>query len=302
MCVRSKTHIRIRVAAMMVTRASLNQNVLSNLLVLLPPLTEQTQIAKYLDTKTQAIDKKINLLNTKIEYYKELRKTIINNAVTNGLDKNVKLKESELGFDIPTHWHIKRLKDVYKTYTGNSIADRGLYEIKENSRFYISTKDIDFDTGLINYDNGTYVQITDKEFKIAFKNSTLICLEGASAGNKIGFTTEDICFVNKLCCVRGNENRITNKYFYYFTLSEAFKQQFFGVLNGMIGGVSMNLLKNFNIAQPPKKEQTEIATYLDTKTSTIDKITTNLQSQIETLIELRKTLINDAVTGKVKVN
>ncbi len=271
-----------------------------NIAFAFPPLTEQIQIATFLDTKTQAIDKKINLLTTKIEYYKELRKTIINNAVTKGLDKNAILKESE--FNIPTHWHIKRVKDVYKTYTGNSIPDRGLYEIKENSRFYISTKDIDFDTGLINYDNGTYIQITDKEFKIAYKNSTLICLEGASAGNKIGFTTADICFVNKLCCVRGNENRINNKYFYYFTLSEAFKQQFFGVLNGMIGGVSMNLLKNFNIVQPPKEEQAEIAIYLDAKTSTIDKITTNLQTQINILKELRKTLINDVVTGKIKVN
>jgi type I restriction enzyme S subunit len=79
---------------------------------LYPPLEEQTTIAQYLDNKTRAIDKKINLLTKKAETYKELRKSIINDAVCKGLDKNVKLKESGIDWigKIPEHWKVERLK------------------------------------------------------------------------------------------------------------------------------------------------------------------------------------------------
>jgi type I restriction enzyme S subunit len=69
----------------------------------------------------------------------------------------------------------------------------------------------------------------------------------------------------------------------------------------MIGGVSIGLLKNFNISKPPLSEQTAIANYLDEKTSKIDAIVSNIANQIITLKELRKTLVNDVVTGKIKV-
>ncbi|MBN8574796.1 MAG: restriction endonuclease subunit S, partial [Candidatus Kapabacteria bacterium] len=73
---------------------NINQDAVKNLFIIYPPLSEQTAIAEYLDTKTQANDKKINLLTKKAETYKELRKSIINDAVCKGLDKSVKLKES----------------------------------------------------------------------------------------------------------------------------------------------------------------------------------------------------------------
>ena len=61
------------------------------------------------------------------------------------------------------------------------------------------------------------------------------------------------------------------------------------------------VLNNYPCPVPPLKEQNAIATYLDKKTEIIDSIVTNIIKQIETLKELRKTLINDVVTGKIKV-
>lgn len=58
---------------------------------------------------------------------------------------------------------------------------------------------------------------------------------------------------------------------------------------------------NALLTVPPVEEQTAIADYLDNKTNTIDAILTNITKQIEGLKELRKTLINDVVTGKLKV-
>lgn len=70
---------------------------------------------------------------------------------------------------------------------------------------------------------------------------------------------------------------------------------------GAQGGINQEDVKYFLIPFPPKQEQTEIATYIDAKTSTIDAIINNLQLTINNYYELRKTLINDVVTGKVKV-
>jgi len=274
-----------------------------NFQIALPPLSEQTAIAQYLDTKTQAIDKKINLLTQKAETYKELRKSIINDAVCKGLDKGVKLKESGIEWigKIPKHWEVKRVKDCFNLFTGNSISDKGLFERKENSIDYVSTKDIDFETGKITYDNGVYIPIEDKGFKLAKANSILICIEGANAGKKIGFTEKDICFVNKLCAIKSKSKNNIDKYLFYYTQSLLFEKQFFSILNGLIGGVSLNSIKYFDIVSPTKEEQTSIASYLDEKTQKIDAIVSNIGKQVDTLKELRKTLINDVVTGKIKV-
>ena len=69
----------------------------------------------------------------------------------------------------------------------------------------------------------------------------------------------------------------------------------------MIGGVSINKVKSFSVAIPSRNEQQEIADFLDAKTQTINNIIDNIRDQIITLKELRKTLINDVVTGKIKV-
>jgi type I restriction enzyme S subunit len=272
--------------------------------IAIPSLEEQTAIAEYLDTKTQAIDKKVSLLEKKIGYYQELRKSLINETVTKGLDKNVKLKDSGIDWigQIPEHWEVKRLKDCFHLFTGNSISDKSGFENPVDSIPYVATKDIDFYTGKITYDNGIYIPIVDKSFKRAKPNTTLICIEGANAGKKIGFTEQKVAFVNKLCAIKRNNQINYDKYLYYFTQTNLFNSQFFSLLNGLIGGVSVSLIRQLNVLIPSKDEQVEIVEYLDSRLSQIDQIITNIQAQITTLKELRKTLINDVVTGKIKVN
>lgn len=271
---------------------------------IVPPLGEQIAIANYLDSKTQLIDRKIELLNNKISFYKELRRSLINKVVCRGLDDSVKLKDSGIDWigKIPEHWGFYRLKDKFDIYTGNSISDKTIYENNINGLPYIATKDIDIDKGNINYDNGMFIPYAKvNDFKISHERSSLICIEGASAGKKMGFNTRKSCFVNKLCSIKSKRDNTEDKYFYYQLHSDIWTIQFFAVLNGMIGGVSVNSLKSFHVIFPPKGEQIEIVKYLDKQTNNIDYITNNLYLQIDKLQELRKTLINDVVTGKIKV-
>lgn len=273
--------------------------------ILCPSIAEQQAIANYLDAKTQAIDKKVTLLEQKIETYKKLKRTLINQTITKGLRSlsEVEMKDSGIAWigQIPQHWEVKRFKDVLNLFTGNSISDKNGFDYIENSIPYVSTKDIDFNTNEINYENGMYIPKSDKTFKRAKKGTCLLCIEGANAGKKYGILNQEVAFVNKLAALKFKANRNFDKYLYYYIQSIAFSGEFFPLINGLIGGVSVNKLKEFNIILPPKSEQVEIAKYLDHKTTTIDAIVSNIGKQIDTLKQLRKTLINDVVTGKIKV-
>ena len=285
-----------------VTRASLGQGLLNQLPTLLPPKDTQEKIASFLDEQSLTIDRELSILEQKIEKYKELKQTIITEAVVRGLDKNVVLKSSEITWigDIPKHWEIKRFKDIAILSTGNSMSNKEDYEISIDAYPYIATKDINIGTNHIDYDNGVYVPKTDLKYKVASKYTTLLCIEGGSAGKKVAFLNKPVCYVNKLCNIK-SKSSMFSKYTYYYVASHSFRLEFFSYINGLIGGVSTFTLKTFSISVPPYEEQVAIANYLDEKTSKIDSIVEVIGKKIDVLKEFRKTLINDVVTGKVKV-
>ena len=278
--------------------------VLGRMSVYYPPFSEQTAIANYLDTKTAAIDRKIELLTVKATKYKALRRSLINETVCRGLNLDVPMKDSGIEWigKIPAHWEVKRVKDQLELLTGNSISDKTDYGDSNNSIPYIATKDIDIHSGIVDYENGIYIpEIELNNFKAIKYHSILLCIEGGSAGKKIAFNTRKICFVNKLCSFSKKGNTIKLKYNFYQMQSAPWLFQFNQALNGLIGGVPISLLKTFKLITPPKIEQLEIAQYLDKQSSQIDTILTNINNQISKFTQLRKTLINDVVTGKIKV-
>ena len=148
--------------------------------------------------------------------------------------------------EIPKEWEVVKLKRIVELYVGNSIKDeeKSKYLDNINAIPYISTKDIDIANSTINYENGMYTKIGDSNFRVAKKDSILLCIEGGSAGRKISYLLQDVSFVNKLCCFEGKIN-VRKKFLYYFLKSESFKSEFFLNISGLIGGVSQNLLKNF---------------------------------------------------------
>jgi len=189
---------------------------------------------------------------------------------------------------LPKGWEIKRLSEIGKVYNGNSINEKvkkDKYEDLDDGFPFIATKDISYESN-IDYDNGIKIPFEEKSsFKTAPKNTVLICAEGGSAGRKIGFTNQEVCFGNKLFALAINKN-IESRYVYYYYFSAIFQKHFAIELAGIIGGVSMNKFKNLEIPLPPLKEQQCIVAILDEAFAAIAKAKANAETNLKNAKEL----------------
>ena len=171
--------------------------------------------------------------------------------------------DEELPFEIPKTWEWTKLSFVSDMFTGNSINENEKnlkYKGLSEGYFYVATKDVNFNNE-IDYYNGVRIPKNSKKFRIAPKNSILFCVEGGSAGKKIAITDKDICFGNKLCCFVSYG--IDIKYLYYYIQSPMFIYDFKRNTTGIIGGVSINTLKQMFLPLPPIEEQKRIVEKLD---------------------------------------
>jgi type I restriction enzyme, S subunit len=168
-------------------------------------------------------------------------------------------------------WITQLLSQVANVVPGNSVPAKQKDELYAGVEGmpYVATKDIGFD-GIIDYQNGICIPKNYlNKFKISPIGATLVCAEGGSAGRKIAYSLNECCYVNKLVSFQPN-GKIVPKFLYYYVLSAEFQLQFRGALHGLIGGVSLSKMKNFNISYPPLAEQQRIVAKLDAAFAEID--------------------------------
>ena len=194
---------------------------------------------------------------------------------------------------IPNNWLFCRMQEIASIYNGNSISE----EIKlrnftglTGGYNYIATKDIGFDS-IIKYENGVKIPFTRKDFKIAPKNTPLLCIEGGSAGRKLGFLSEDVCFGNKLCAFVSPFPR----WIYYYLQSHSFRNHFNTNKNGLIGGVSINKLKQSSIPVPPMAEQKRIVKKIEELFGVIDEQVKRLEATHAALVSYRQSVLTDCL-------
>jgi type I restriction enzyme S subunit len=207
--------------------------------------------------------------------------------------------------EIPEKWRISKFKYVSKLYTGNSLNDeqKVLYESDDEYHIpYVSSKDIDLNTRSVNYNNGLRIPKENNPLKVSPKDSFLLCVEGGSSGRKMVYLDREVCFVNKLCSFKSVEN---TRFQYYFIQSSNFQDKFRLSLSGLIGGVSISTLRDFELVLPSIQEQYQIVQFLDENTELIDKLISTKERKISLLKEQRTSLIHQGVTkglnSKVKM-
>lgn len=290
----------------------LNKDELGKSMISIPPLPEQTAIAAYLDRKTAAIDKKVELLEQKIAYYQQLRKSLINQTVCRSLDRNVKLKDSGIKWIgmIPEHWVAKRMKDIGFLFSGLSgKSGEDFNQDKNNNNCdYIPFTNI-FNNNTINPEIMGKVVVSALEKQNKVKRNDLFFLMSSEDYDGLGkssLLTLDLknTYLNSFC----KGFRITQKEVYPAFLNYQLQSNTFKRILQVEGkgftriNLKSEKISDFKVFIPNTiKEQEAITYYLDNKTQKIDSIIINIKTQIATLKELRKTLINDVVTGKIRV-
>lgn len=142
-----------------------------------------------------------------------------------------------------------KLLNLTDFITGNSINTqlKSTKYSNSNGKYpYISTKDLNYGLNEIEYKNGITIPENTK-FRIAEKNSVLMCIEGGNALIKMGINTEEVCYGNKIMAFKPKDNYLP-KYLLYFFMSYQFQEQ--TKLSGLIGGLSKGKLKNIIIPMP----------------------------------------------------
>lgn len=262
-----------------------------------PPKDERIRIAKYLDKKLSEIDHQVSLLTSKRDAYLRLKKSIINHAFTHGLDPNVKMKDSGIEWigEVPEHWEVKRMKDICALSPNIKSCpeyEYGSYLPMEGLRLdQIETSD-----ELVSTLQGKYTPFEDNDLLVAkvtpcFENGNIAIAKGLTNG--VGFGSSEI-FV-----LRANKyNNI--RFLFYMSLSSKFHDKACATMCG-VGGlkrISPLFMKTYIMAIPPSTEQNAIATYLDDKCAKIDTIVSNLDKQISRYADLKRSLIDEVITGK----
>lgn len=198
-----------------------------------------------------------------------------------------------------SNWQTKKLGEISTIFNGNSINERIKKEkyTKINNGFpFIATKDVDFETHSIEYNNGVKIPFGEKSFKIAHSNSVLICAEGGSAGKKIAFNEKNICFGNKLFATE-TKNEINSKFVYYWYLTPSFFDAFKNQMNGIIGGVSIGNFKNLLISFPLLSEQQRIVKILDEAFEKINKVKSIAEKNLQNSKDVFELYLETVFTG-----
>ncbi len=179
-----------------------------------------------------------------------------------------------MSFKLPKAWEWVRLNELGNFFTGNSInamTKKLKYSKVKEGFSYIGTKDVHFNGLGISYDSDVIIPFHEEKFKVAKKNSVLMCIEGGSSGKKYAITEKDICFGNKLLASEFFE--LLNPFcLYYFYQSTHFKKQFELKSKGLRGGVSISKFKEIIIPLPPLAEQKAIVAKIEKLMEQVTKL------------------------------
>ena len=261
---------------------------------LYPPIGEQHSIVSYLDDKCGKIDKMLEGKQKQIELLAEMKQRIIADAVTHGLNPDVKMKATNIPWlpEIPEHWSCVKLKAFCKD---NKEKNKGNIESCVLSLSYgnvIVKQNVNFGLVPDNYESYQIVKpgyiilrLTDLQNDHKSLRTGLVKNRGIITSAYVGLVV----------------NNINHEYVHLLLHSYDVMKVFYGMGGGLRQSMSYQDISNLYIPVPPLSEQLAIVSYITDKTAKIDALTGRLQQEIESIKEYKQRLISDVVTGQIKV-
>jgi type I restriction enzyme S subunit len=251
---------------------------------LLPPFSEQAAIAAFLDDKIAKIDTAIAQKEQLIQLLQERKQIMIQEAVTKGLDKTVKLKDSGVEWigDIPAHWEVKKLKFLTRTKTG----EKNTQDKVENGKypFYVRS------------------QKAERINSYSFDGEAILTAgDGAGVGKVYHYVTGKFDYHQRVYKF-SHFRLIEGKLLFYYLSSLFYNVAILGTAKSTVDSLRLPLIQNFEICfSPESEEQRIIISFIEKESAKIEKAVGLQKKQIKKLKEYKNTLIDSTVRGKIKV-
>ncbi len=290
-----------------VTRFGLSVARFKDAFITLPPLAEQTSIAQFLDRKTSQIDSLVEKKKRLIELLKEEKTAVINQAVTKGIDPNVKMKDSGVEWlgEIPEHWEVKKLGHLGKCQNGISISAESF-----GSGFpFVSYGDVYKNFSLPTSVSGLVESNDAERNQYSVKSGDVFFTRTSETSEEIGLASTcfydipDATFAGFLIRFRPDKEVLDSNFSKFYFRSQLHRFYFVKEMNLVTrASLSQGLLKRLPVLLPPLSEQQIIGETIDKKIDKIDITISKIEKEIELLKEYRTALISEVVTGKVKVD
>lgn len=275
---------------------------INRIMIPLPPKEERERIGHYLDKKTSAIDNQIEMLEKKQKLYVRLKSATINRAVTQGLNENVKLKDSGVDWIgvIPEHWTIRRIKDVVSDiFMGVSP----IYEYdNENQNYVFGQRNnqlygIDFDG--IKFAKDDFFESRPKKEFLKFGDVLLNTLGGGSVGRTGYYDKNDgVPVITDGHVMILRSKKYNTKFMYYYLYSQRGRLEMMAVGSTNQAFFNVSDIREISLPTTSLNEQQSIVSYLDERCAKIDAASAIIDKQIKALNRLKRSLINEVVTGQ----
>ena len=270
---------------------SIRKPMLNGMPIVFPPVTEQRRITSYIDRKTAEIDGLIEKLRREVELLEQYRRELIARTVTRGLDPDAPMRDSGIEWigEIPEAWALLRIS--------------ALYDIRSQK-----VNDTDYQPLSVTM-NGVVAQLehvaktNDGDNRKLVRAGDFVINSRSDRRGACGFAPQDgSCSLINI--VLSPQQSIHNPYFSYLFRSSLFSDEFYRWGHGIhddLWTTNWADMKSIQVPVPPLNHQVLIADYLDKKMFEINSTVTGINNQIELLGKYRKQVINDAVTGKIRV-
>lgn len=261
----------------------------------IPPINEQESIVEHIKIQSQKINHFIQKKHRFIELLKEQRQSIVDRAVSKGINSKVQTKNSNIDWldNIPEHWQLRRLKYCVLLNTNEYNVDDLPLDV--------------FKIALENIDNWTGKYIETGNYQFEGKGNRFNA--GDVLFNKLrpylakAFIAKDAGFsVGELLVLTPVKELITSE----FLFQRLMTKQFIDIVNSSTYGAKMpranwDFIGNLKIPIPPIEEQQQIVAHIKTETQNIDAAIAKAQKEIDLIKEYKEAMISEAVMGKIKM-
>lgn len=257
----------------------------------LPPLSEQQSIVSYLDSKCEKIDKMIEGKEKQIALLQELKQRTIADAVTRGLNPDVKMKATNISWleEIPEHWEMSKISSHFRQRT-EKVSDKQ-YQPLSVSKLGI-TPQLD-NVALSNAEGCSRKLVKKGDYAVNSRSDR----KGSCGVSAYNGSVSLITIVLEPFNIDGD-------YIHYLFRSAPWVEEFYRNGKGIVADLwttNYQMMKSMYFPVPPISEQRAIVSYINERTEKIDTLTSKLQQEIESIKEYKQRLISDVVTGQIKV-